>query len=728
MAVVSPVLWSELVRRTLACYEEELLRRVAGRFVKPRNFWPAPELISRSIDTLDNPPVLDRRREELSPACRQGLALIALSRQPTWAVGNLVELLMALGHEDGIKVVLELLEGGLLYPVLGQVRPGSAPLAPPEGTRLRSFELWLAHPGPGGLTVFAPPQILSRAAGEELPVPDLAAAPESAAAVTPPPGLLAQQADGLEWLLRLGVLWQQVSAAPLRRTQQGGFFKRDQERLEEDALLGGPPADRHAEVRDLGFLIAGLAELEGILIEEEGEVRVGNLPESWEQGLSAALASMWSDLFHLQSWTVLDGWRGGTAPLGGNPFPSAYLLVFLLLRRLPLGAWVRPDMIADWLQAHHPYWQNEALRPSRQGPWVESFLLGVAYHLQLVELGRELSGDSWVRLSGLGRWLLGQADEPPGQTLYAQTLLVQPNLEIVAYRQGLSTSLIARLTRFAAWKTLGAACTLQLEPETVYRALEAGETFDSIRLALEQHGTRATPAAVLDSLRTWANKRDRITVFPAATLLEFASAADLNEALARGLAAVRIADTLAVAPSEDAIDFRQFRLTGTRDYTLPPEKCVTVEPDGVTLTVDLSRSDLLLESELPRFAEPIEKSSPIGKKQYRLTPASLGAARAAGVSLATVETWFQQRTGGPITPAARLLLTGAQGNAPQLKKHLVLHVANADLADGLMQWPETRALIESRLGPTAVVVRQEQVEQLRERLRAAGMEMESEPA
>ena len=51
---------------------------------------------------------------------------------------------------------------------------------------------------------------------------------------------------------------------------------------------------------------------------------------------------------------------------------------------------------------------------------------------------------------------------------------MQPNLEIIAYRQGLTPALIARLTRFAAWKSLGAACTLQLEPETVYRALEAG--------------------------------------------------------------------------------------------------------------------------------------------------------------------------------------------------------------------------------------------------------------
>src|SRR5262249_30349893 len=181
-------------------------------------------------------------------------------------------------------------------------------------------------------------------------------------------------------------------------------------------------------------------------------------------------------------------------------------------------------------------------------------------------------------------------------------LLVQPNLEILAYRQGLAPALIARLAHFAAWKALGAACLLQLQPESVYRALEAGFTFETILQTLEQHGTRPTPAPVIDSLRTWANKRDRITIYPAAALLEFGSAEELNEALARGVPALRLTDRLALVPNDDAIDFKHFRLTGTRDYGLPPEKCVTIEPDGVTLTIDLSRSDLLLETELPRFA------------------------------------------------------------------------------------------------------------------------------
>ena len=48
------------------------------------------------------------------------------------------------------------------------------------------------------------------------------------------------EADGLDWPLRLTVLWQRLAGAPLRRTQQGDFFKRDYDRLEGDPLLNSP--------------------------------------------------------------------------------------------------------------------------------------------------------------------------------------------------------------------------------------------------------------------------------------------------------------------------------------------------------------------------------------------------------------------------------------------------------------------------------------------------------
>jgi hypothetical protein len=745
MSAIDASYWSELQRHALASYDEALLRQVAARLVKPRNQWPAADLIERSAAAIANPVLIDRRFQDLTPPARRVLALIGHSRQPYWDLGNLVELTLALGHSDGLQPVLELLEAGMLYPGLRHPRSNktpssngvssSHPSAGPARGKLKSFEQWMAAPGPEGLLVFAPPAIAARALGEDLGLPDLSDSPAASARDTLANAAGWQETDGLEWLLRLAVLWQQVSAAPLRCTQQGEFFKRDFERLGQDALLNAAPADRLADVPDAAFLAIALAEQEGILTDSDGEWRAGPLPTVWEKGLAATLEALWTDLPRLSAWNPLDGWRGFAAQTG-NPFPSAYLLAFLLLARLPEDAWVHPETIEQWILTQHPYWANESLRPSRQKPWLETFLLGVAYQLRLVQVmpppvspsgtGPDPEGGGWrVRLSPTGRWLLGLTEAPNLETVHTQTLLVQPNLQIIAYRQGLTSSLIARLTQFAAWEGLGAACTLQLQPETVYRALEAGQSFDSIRRTLEQHSTRGVPPAVLDSLRTWSNKRDRITVYSSATLLEFGSAEDLNEALGRGLPAARLSDRLAVAASEEAIEFRHFRLTSTRDYALPPEKCVQVEPDGVTLSVDGARSDLLLETELPRFAELIGNFS-TGRRQYRLTPASLSAARAAGMTRTMLEMWFHQRAGQPLPPAARLLMTAGEAEAPHLRHHLVLHVADEEMADGLMQWPQTREWIEERLGPTALVVRQENVPALCEQLRAVGIEVGNE--
>jgi hypothetical protein len=681
MALADSAFWSDLLRRTLARYDDDLLRAVAARFIRPRGQWPTEDLIERLIAAATNPAAVDRRLKDLEPACRQVLALVGHSRQPCWAFGNLVELVIALGHADGIRPLLTLLETGLLYPLFTPPAPGDAPRLMP---RVKSFEQWLGFATAGGLTVFTLPSVANRAIGEDFGLPDLSPGETGGARLAP---VQTHEADGLEWPLRLGVLWQQVASAPLRRTMQGTFFKRDLERLELDPLLNGASADRLTDVPDIAFLTAALGELEGVVRQAEGELRAGELPAAWDAGLAATLEALWADLARLQSWNPQDGWRGGE-PTAGNPFPSAYLLAFLLLARAPEGVWLRPGDLEQWITEHHPFWTGDAVRPSQRKPWLLTFLLGVAFHLRVVQAAKDEAGDWRVRLTATGRWLLGLADAAPQEPAYTQVLLVQPNLEIIAYRQGLSTSLIAKLTHFAAWKNLGAACTLQLEPATVYRALESGLTFEGIRLALEQHGTRALPP---------------------------------NDALARGLPAVRISDTLAVVVNEDAIDYRHFRLTGTRDYALPPERCVTVEADGVTLAVDLAKSDLLLDTELPRFAELLDRSSSNGRRLYRLTPASLANGRGGGLSLTALESWFHQRAGQPLSAAARLLMVGGQVDAPFFRRYLVLHLPTPELADGVQQWPETRALVTSRLGPTALVVPEEHAAALRERLQKAGI-------
>jgi hypothetical protein len=234
---------------------------------------------------------------------------------------------------------------------------------------------------------------------------------------------------------------------------------------------------------------------------------------------------------------------------------------------------------------------------------------------------------------------------------------------------------------------------------------------------------KAIPPAVLDSVRTWSSKRERITVYSAGAIFEFGSPAEMTEAMSRGLRAVRLTDRLAIVADEADIEYKHFRLTGTRDYTLPPERCVDIEADGVTLSVDLARSDLLLETELLRYAEPIAAPNAAGRQQYRVTPKSIASAREHGVTLAYLEQWFGQRTGLPISAAVQLLLTARDLPAVELRRRLVLQVPNEHIADGLAQWPGTRSLVIGRLGPTTLVVDEKDVPTLTDRIKELGVKM-----
>jgi hypothetical protein len=56
---------------------------------------------------------------------------------------------------------------------------------------------------------------------------------------------------------------------------------------------------------------------------------------------------------------------------------------------------------------------------------------------------------------------------------------------------------------------LGLACTLGLTAESVYRGLESGETLLDLLAMFNRHGTRPLSDTVLNSLRSWASKREK---------------------------------------------------------------------------------------------------------------------------------------------------------------------------------------------------------------------------
>jgi hypothetical protein len=682
-------LWTDRLETALSGYSADLLRQIAARLLKTRNQWPSDELIERIRDANSNAPVIDRRLKDITPAARAALALIGLSRRPDWKAGHLLTMLHALGHADGTAPIQVLFEEGLIYPL----RPSGSP-------RLQNFTHWLSTETGSGLRFFAHPAVTSRAKGEDLGLPILQALVPARAEI--------RETDGLEWPLRLAVAWQQTAGSPLRRTMQQDFFKRDLQRLRTDPLLNASFAESVADVPDAGLLAVIWAAHADLLHEDDTELHSAAFPAAWALGLFPTIAHLWQTLPEIEAWDPAIGWE--PVREASNPFPSIYLPALLLLARQPADAWVRLSDICQWLETHHPYFSG---RPGPSG-WCAAMVGGLFFQLRLVQFAP--GGDDWLtRLSPHGRRLLGPDRAEPETAPFPHTLIVQPNFELLAFRQGLTPDLIANLTKFAQWKSLGTACMLELVAEQVYRGLETGLSFDAIQRLLRQHSARPLPENVADALRTWANKRERIVVYNGAVLVEFATPADLDAAAARGLIETRLTDRIGLVSDENALDYRQFRLTGTRDYGAKAEKCVNVGEDGVTLRVDAGRADLLLDTELVRVAEPARPSG--DARVFRLTRESLQKALKSGLSFQDIDDWLATRSGFGLSAAAKLLAAAEAATEFRLERNLVLYAPTAEAADGLTQLPATRDLIRARLGPTAMLVADDDVAALQEQIR-----------
>ena len=699
MPPAEPDIWPARVRDAFSRYAEPLLRDVAGRLVKPRTTLPADVLAEKCFETLMNPPVIDRRVKDLPPAARKLLTVIGLSRRPTWKVGHLVTTLAALGHAEGLIPVVTLLDQGLLVPDLA-----------PGGPEVTQFDAWIGSAGTLAARVVALPAVAARARHEPLDLPTLPAV----TGVGP-----ARFADGLDWPLRLALVWQQVAESPVRLTQAHTLFKRDLARLQTDELLAGPTPDQPLAAPDPGVLALFWAEAAGLLVAAGGELRAAPFPPSWQASLLPTLADLWAALTAVEAWDAGGGYAPPESGLGATP--TAGLLALHLLATLPPGAWAGPQPVADYLWDRHPVWQGVVPKDqakARGRGWVEAYFLGVAYPLRLVEAAR--LDDEWcVRLTDVGRHFLAGGPEPVLPPVFPQALLVQPNAEVLAYRQGLTPALVGRLTRFAKWKTLGPACTLELTAERTYHGLESGLSLAGMLQTLNQHGMKPVPPTVEDLLRRWADKRDRVSVLVAATLVEFQTAADLDAAISRGIVSIRVTDRIGLTDDGRDPEFKQLRLVGNRDYEARPQQCVAVAADGVTLTVDGSNADLLLEAEIVRLADPVGGDPP-GVRRFRVSPATLRRVLASDLTLADLDTWFALRAGQPLPPAVRLFAPNP-GSGPTVARHTVVHLPTPEMADGLTQWPPTAGLLGERLGPTAVAVADADLDPLRAVLADLGL-------
>ncbi len=558
---------------------------------------------------------------------------------------------------------------------------------------------------------------------------------------------LVREADGLEPILRLAAVWQRVAEAPLRQTQQGAFYKRDRDRLEDDPVLAGPIADALEPLPDMAALWLALARGVGLVVPEPGSDRVvAAPPESWSENayhLPQMVATRW---LALRSWHEQAGMRheGSTVELA---LPYARPAVLLWLAAMGADAWVALDDLDRHLRGLAPDWDRATLvlgaappapprarsgrgrangRPNEadadDAGALAAMLLGPAYQLGLVRAAEEAPGGRRVvQLSALGRYVLALGPPPAPRPGYEHFLFVQPNFEIVAYRQGLSPALIGQFSRFARWSQVGAALELRLTPETVYRGLEGGLTTAEMLDRLSRHSARPLPAGVAEALRTWAGRRERVTYHASATLIEFASHKELLQALADWPSAARGAGGGCRAPAAGR------GRVGDPVPEVPPGRLARLPPPprGMPGGRARRRDDGARPGPLRpaggRRARKVRRRAPptpsrgapgLSRRRFRVSPASLSRGAELGLTPALLSQWYERRTGADIPAAVRLLVLAASPRVPSLAtgRPLLLRAPTAELLDGLAQHPDTRDLLGERLGPTTAVVPDASVE------------------
>lgn len=673
--------------------------------------------IERIEKAFETPKTLEKLVADLEQFERNALAVFLNCPGVFWRWDHAVRLLTACGIPSAYRALQSLLASGLVC-----LKSNA-----PDGM-VQRFEL------PDDLVLRLAPSVgLSppvAAASLKLPIP-----------IEPAKGLEGDRwraVDGWDIPIRIALLWQLAHRVPIRKTQQNQLFKRDQERILLNPQIASGLLDAVEPVEDLGGLVYGLAVEQGLLRGSgEEESPVAALHEYWPATLADSLLVCGRALLSVETWNEL----GPLTPVGtfARETPTARYIAMLLLATLPEGFGVTPEYLGERIAMMHPPWnasgdligsmRHAEARSESAATWTRATLLGPMYQLGLTEVGvaKSKSKETLVRLSALGRQLLVPAVELPAAIEYPQTLFAQPNHSIVVYRQGLSIELLSRLVQFAEARSVGAALTFELTADSVYRGLESGLSAEDMTEILVRHGSRELPAGVAASIRTWAQKRERLAVYVSSSLLEFADPKDVDRAIEGGLEGVRINDRILLLTGEQDRNLSLLRLTSTRDYRLAPEPCVAAEDDGVTLAIDSDKSDLLLDAELQRFAVATPSSNGVVRnKTVRVTPQSMRAAVEQGMTMELLEDWFMRRTGEPPPASVRLLMHASNGLDLRSNREWVVRTSLPEIADGLLQHPQTRGFIRERLGPMSMTVADAELPALKAAVAELGLTLDIE--
>jgi hypothetical protein len=368
----------------------------------------------------------------------------------------------------------------------------------------------------------------------------------------------------------------------------------------------------------------------------------------------------------------------------------------------------------EWQQQLHQQWQE------MERPWIAVALTSWAYALGLVEIGLDGQTPVSVRLTDMGRALLhpgSAAPEIAPPTEPQAAWVVQPTFDVLVYLEHATPQQLAFLERHAERvQTETHTAYYRLTREAVYRALEQGSTLDELLDRLREGAAMALPQNVETELHSWAALRERITVRREVRLIEYDSQAARDAALEKKPNGTAVGDVFVLLDADAPLTKAHHYII---DYTMPLPACLYVGENGsIALNLPQSaRPDLLLYAQLDRWAERQ------GDTFWQLTAESVRAALTTRASLSNLLDLLHSRALHTLPPLLPEVLRNWAGTPPpaNLARITVLQCGRPELLHAIAKSKLFRGAIHGWMGSSALLVKTDQVEKLRELLDWAGL-------
>jgi len=451
-------------------------------------------------------------------------------------------------------------------------------------------------------------------------------------------------------------------------------------------------------------------------------------------GLRAALLLALAALPEATAWYRIADLSAGIYSRLGEHFSLAYLPHFYPLYR------ATPAQVAQKRQE----WQQQLLRSWQRTelPWILSAMTGPLVHLGLVELagapGQKQAAPTLFSLTHLGRAVLYDARHSlQSATVAAPAVarpqhdercwVVQPNFDVVVYLDRASATHLAFLERIAERQpSTGATALYHLTRDTVYAALESGIAARTLDDTLRDASTYPLPDNVQQMLQEWAARRERLTVYRTADLVEFADQAARDAALAtQALAGQPIGERFLVLSRQTRHATAAVSASRTVDYGAAPVRCMQVAEDG-TVHIRRTHADLLVRGEVAAWAD-----SGADEDHWRLTRTSIQRAVKAGWTAASIIENLSQRAQQPV-PALLLVAIRAWAGERALPKavavasEMLLQIADPTVAHAIATSTLLQPYLRGQLGPQTFLVRHDTASELRRQLLQLGLHVGSD--